>query len=85
MKIPMEIWDAHPAVQAVLGSLVALLWFWGGMDELRKTRKQSAIGWLLISGTILMIVIVGHAADRHWGALVGVVALALEVRVITNR
>ncbi len=86
MNTLREIWRAYPVMQAVVQSLVALLWLWAGMDELRKGRKRSSIGWLCVSAVILVMIIVSHARSGHWGAaLVGAAVAAVETTLVLKR
>lgn len=73
-------------MQAVAQSLVAVLWLWGGMDELRKGRKGSSLFWLFISAFMLVVIIVDHARSGNWGAvLAGVTVAAAETWFVIKR
>lgn len=86
MNILFRLWNEYPALQASVGSLVAFLWFLGGIDELRKGRKTSSVGWMLISGTMLVFVIVGNGIDGHWvAAMIGMATTAIEIWLVAKR
>ena len=79
MNTLREIWETYPVVQAIVQCLVATLWLWAGVDELRKGRRGSSIFWLFISAFMLVMIIVDHARSGHWGAaLIGVTVAAAE-------
>lgn len=81
-----RIWEAYPVVQAVMQSLVATLWLWGGLDELRKGRKGSSLVWVFISAFILVMTIVDHSRGRQWGAaLVAAAVAATETLFVLKR
>jgi uncharacterized membrane protein len=86
MNTVREIWATYPVMQAVVQSLVAVLWLWAGMDELRKGRKASSIFWLFVSAFMLVMIIVYHAGSGHWGAaFVGLMVAAAESWLVLKR